>query len=1066
MIISILQIVCMSGNYTFELIEEFITKYVIFDIIDFNAFKIFKYIPQCEESTKHNKNINVQIVMDYVTMDLYFYDNFNDIEQDVLGIFVNYTDSREIFWRDDYTIESFSNLTCGKEYFFVTSLTSNYIKYNDIYFQFSVIDTSIDKIKISPVISDRFTIIARKSKEIIEYSHNETKYASFFFSYITKVTILKNNEVIYDKKEKEPSYIDPVEFEKNQNYSIYFEGNGSPLISIQLFNEPKFFKVDLNKGPISLFYRKYYYEIDISNYQLNDIILFKMESAGNYRFSYQYKKELSGNRFIDIGQFGNENYIPIKKTVDDTSLILYIEFHQLSFSILFIIKDIEEIKSEIKKEVIGPKYYYIDNFEFNNINSIGIAGNDSFFIYEQEQKQVITSKYVYQNLYITKTKNSSPEIFNKTIIKINSNKAILFEIKKFNYPIFLRYLYSAPNDEFFQLCQGENPSNELYFYVEENFIHIRNELFIPVFGTFYSYYIIEEDIHNLLELDFEKREIVNYYQIYDKTGYLKIKCKEPTMVKHFNFYYDERKDVSELNSGRKYYIDDYDIRNRTFTFNNTLINNDLNIKITIYGIEPEKSIKLILNNNVYIYTNNNNSHEFNIKYEKKMFDLFHFELEEEIENLLIGEIIVGILPKDIKKMFRQIDFEDIFGNLTLQEKEGVMIKIPKNFTEELYDFSIIFPAFNSIFNSYSNNFYIDISYDKLELITKYNKKNHKDVSPVIPLFQVNPYNYIKDNSINSNEKYLYIYIINEYNYEQNIYIKKPIIYSDVKFNKLNVLPQLKEKDSIYYYQLKIPEPKDNNYIYVQNKRAGFPQKMSYSKNNILFPILDKSLYTYYNIPYDKRDKNSVVYLHFYDVQDNPGYINFIETNEHIYRDYSPLTKLNLTAVQLEGKNKLRIKLNSLSYTFYPDLVKYYFIINMEDNYGALYSIISGQKKPDKSKFQFMSVVEDNGAKEIFQRDIKIDIDLKGDYFKSNNIYCIPVNTKTNLIELNYIEYISFEYKNLSFYQKHEILIWSIVISILFIIVAIGIIAYFYFKRRKKSSLEKNILNISLSLEKQ
>ena len=110
----------------------------------------------------------------------------------------------------------------------------------------------------------------------------------------------------------------------------------------------------------------------------------------------------------------------------------------------------------------------------------------------------------------------------------------------------------------------------------------------------------------------------------------------------------------------------------------------------------------------------------------------------------------------------------------------------------------------------------------------------------------------------------------------------------------------------------------------------------------------------------------------------------------------------------------------------------------------------------------MSVVEDNGAKEVFQRDIKIDIDLKGDYFKSNEIFCIPVNNKTNLIELNYIEYISFEYNNLSFYQKNEILIWSLVISILFIIIAIAIILYFYFKKRKNSSLEKNVLNISLS----
>ena len=76
----------------------------------------------------------------------------------------------------------------------------------------------------------------------------------------------------------------------------------------------------------------------------------------------------------------------------------------------------------------------------------------------------------------------------------------------------------------------------------------------------------------------------------------------------------------------------------------------------------------------YIYTSNHNSNEFNFKYEKYSSDIFHFELDEEIGEAIIGELVVGILPKNIPKMFKQINFEDILGNLTLQAKEGIVIK--------------------------------------------------------------------------------------------------------------------------------------------------------------------------------------------------------------------------------------------------------------------------------------------------------------------------------------------------------------------------------------------------------
>ena len=981
------QITYISSNYTYEIIEELIPNYATFDLLDFNAFKIFKYIPKCtENNNNYNKSINAQIIMYMVYMELYLYDNFSKIEQNEDASFINYLDYRNIYNWEDFQVESFHNLICGKEYYFVTSLAYKLATCNTRYFQFTIIDESTDIINISPLISDRFAFIGRKSKEIIQYLYNETKYASFFFSYVTSVKIFKNNEVIYDKKKDEPSYIDPIEFQKNITYTIYFEGNDYPLISIQFFDQPKIFKVDFKNGPISLHYTQYYYEIDISNYLLNDIILFKMDSGGKYRFSYQYKKDFHGNNFIDIGYFEENNYIPIKKTIEDSSLILFIEFHNSQFSLLNIIKDVEVIKSEFKKEIVFPKFYYIDCFEFNIMNSIGIRASESLFIYEQEKAYRTTSKSVYQNMYITTTKNNSPEIFKRMFIKLNTNKKILLEIKKFNYPIFWRGEHSRTNDEFFQLCQGENPSNELYFFIESKNSDIYPDLFLPIFGSFDSYFIKEEDIHNLSDFDFEKKE-PKYFQTYQNNGYLKIKCEEPTMLKHFNFYYEYGKDLEVLNSGRKYYLKDYYIRNKNFTFNSSLVNNELNLKLTIYGLEPEKSIKLIFNNNTYIYTMNNNSHEYTFKYEKYISDLFHFELDEEIESLLIGEIIVGILPKDIKKMFRQIDFVDILGNLTLQEKEGVVIKMPKNFTKEFYNFSIIFPGFDGLFSGYSNRFYVDISYDKLELMAKFNR-DRENINPVIPLFQVNPYQYIKDNSIISEEKFFYIYIFNDYNYEQNIYIKKPKIYSDVEFNKLNILPQLDENNLLYYYQLKIPEPQNNNYILVQSKIRGFPQKMSYSKNNILYPFLDDEIYFYFNIPYDKRDKSNYVYLNYYDVQDTPGYINFLEVKEHIYKDYFPLKKLNLTVVQIKGKNKLRVKLNSLSYSLFPNHVKYYFITNIEDSFEVMYSMVSGHQKPDKNKFEFLTVIEDDGANAIFQTDIKIDISLKGDNYASNELFCL------------------------------------------------------------------------------
>ena len=285
-----------------------------------------------------------------------------------------------------------------------------------------------------------------------------------------------------------------------------------------------------------------------------------------------------------------------------------------------------------------------------------------------------------------------------------------------------------------------------------------------------------------------------------------------------------------------------------------------------------------------------------------------------------------------------------------------------------------------------------------------------------------------------------------------------MISPDIKFNKINVLPKLSEDNAIYYYQLKIPEPQNNNYNYIAIQKYPF-NKMSFSRNNIQYPYLDLIYYTYCNILYDKRKKNNDEYINIYDIQENPGYINFIETNEHIYPDHNPLLKINLNVTQVEGENKLRIKLNSLSYIFYPNLVKYYFITNIKNSFYEEFSMIAGNQKPDKSKYQFITVIEDDGENELIEKDIKIDIDLKEGYL--NVIDCIPVNNKTNIIEKNYIEYKTFYYKNIKSSENHHnysalIIVISMVISMIILMIFL----FFYFKGYKRSyeDIEKDVLN--------
>ena len=209
--------------------------------------------------------------------------------------------------------------------------------------------------------------------------------------------------------------------------------------------------------------------------------------------------------------------------------------------------------------------------------------------------------------------------------------------------------------------------------------------------------------------------------------------------------------------------------------------------------------------------------------------------------------------------------------------------------------------------------------------------------------------------------------------------------------------------------------------------------MAFLKNGIEYPFLKINDYGHhFNFPYDKRDKDSSKYINFYDVEENPDYIKFIETNEHIYtQDLSPEGK-NMAVNQLDGKNKIRIKLESISYMFYPNPIKYYLITNVMNEKDIIFALISGLKKPDKNKHQLMKVLEDDGLNEIFEKEFTVDIDL----IEENSILCVPVNAKTNMIENYYISSGNFNYTNVPLPEKNKNNNKALIFVIIIVAVAI------------------------------
>ena len=445
----------------FEVIEEFIPKTIFFDGSD----QFFKYNLSCKDERKET-NIYFQTMSNKYYL-LYLYDDFTKIKKDENGNYINYT-SYETIDYNQYFIP-LNNLTCNKNYYFIFSKFKLDIE-DKTYFQFSIVNDETNKFNLSPSLSPYFTLLPRNRTESFYYSFVETKYA--LINYNGFIEIEEDGKIIYENNNTNSKVF---EFKKDLKYNIKYISY-SP-IQIHFYNESNCFKYNKEDFPMILYGKdnEYRFEINISDYKVGEYIILKTHGITNWYIKYQYKND---SKIINLEEYFSLNYIPIKKTKNDSSLILYIKYTNLFnlFSILNIVKDdVLEIDSDYNSTIIGPKFLLLDYFKFNNLKSFAIESNKSFIFYEQQIDYRITvTDQFYNNLYIFKLNDEDSLFYKRGFIHLNSTDTYQIVIKRFNFSIIQNKRTSKIGHEYLSLCQGEEPKTELYYYKSRI---ILNELF-------------------------------------------------------------------------------------------------------------------------------------------------------------------------------------------------------------------------------------------------------------------------------------------------------------------------------------------------------------------------------------------------------------------------------------------------------------------------------------------------------------------------------------------------------------------------------------------------------------
>ena len=148
--------------------------------------------------------------------------------------------------------------------------------------------------------------------------------------------------------------------------------------------------------------------------------------------------------------------------------------------------------------------------------------------------------------------------------------------------------------------------------------------------------------------------------------------------------------------------------------------------------------------------------------------------------------------------------------------------------------------------------------------------------------------------------------------------------------------------------------------------------------------------------------------------------------------------------------------------FYPNLIKYYLITNVLNEKDIIFALISGLKKPDKKKHEFMKALDDNGLNKKIDKDFTVDIELI-ELNETNNILCVPVNAKTNMIEHSYISSGNFNYTNFPFPQKNNTLIFVViaVVAAIILVIIIFILIKCICCKKSNEDVEQKVLEEKL-----
>ena len=796
---------------------------------------------------------------------------------------------------------------------------------------------------------------------------------------------------------------------------------------------------------------EYHFEINISDYKVGDTIILKTYDDGaNLQIKYQYKDDYKSNKLICLEEYYGLNYIPIRKTKNDSSLILYIKYKGTSnlLSILNIVKiEVIEINSDYDETFKGPKLLFFDYFKFNGFNSFGIESNINFIFYEQKMGfSMSMGDNSYKNFLIYRQNEEESLMLKRGFFYLNSTDNYHIVIKKFNFSIIERSFgrFLIKGHEYLSLCQGEEPKTEFYYYRKfSSYSSGLIEFFTPVFGNFDSFLIDEQDIKTLSDFNFNNPNKTYEYSPIYLTAYIKIACKEPALIKH-SFLDSLYMNPSNLTSGKSHIFTLSYLNSKSIHLPDELKGKNVSLKFSILENHNNYQIQLNLNGTKHIL--GNMSLEFEFEYTYQETGSYIIDLNKgDIKDIIYIEIVVG--NKDIFKEFEIINLNDAFGNLNLGGKRSGIIKVPKQDDDNYYNFSIIQ---NRI--SYEYNFYIDIYYDKFEFIPIHDRDELiYEYSNIIP-FSVNPYSYIPNNHEKSDEKYFYIFV---YGYGENLLIKRPKLLTDINYKQINTFPKLNEEDKQYYY--KIPfSSKDYDSLSIQtnnNPNITF----SLSKGNNFYLFNPKYDFNFYNIPKDIFNKN--IYLNYYGNSYSDGYINFIPGHEFPLYQYIESFPFNLTIKQKEKENKLIINLRSYSYYIKRPII-YHLIFNVLKNDEIIFSVLTENRNFDKK--QMMSKVEDNGENEYFQTELPINIELN-DYeldHDSNYMIFVPVDKETKFVFKYSYRDIYFDYKNI----KSNTILLIIIIVIAVLLVAIIIIGILYYRKKKKEK-GNNIEDLMDSNEK-